>query len=89
MRDVSQDSESSMGKEPQVRIIEWRSGDAPNERAILKVTPTGAGLESYRYCAIWEPGYCGCRDCHPIQGFGATPEEAIGDYFEQWEEKYG
>jgi hypothetical protein len=72
-----------------LRIVLLVQADAPNRQAKLTVSRTEAYDARHRYMAIWEPGYCGCRDCHPIHGFGATPEEAIGDYWEQWEEKHG
>ena len=70
-----------------MRIIEWIGGNAPDRQATLKVDDSGALFAHLRYRAIWEPGYCGCRDCYPIVGYGPTPEAAIADYWEQWEDE--
>jgi hypothetical protein len=72
----------------QISIVVWTGGDAPAIDSPLKVTTT-EGPNSMRFAACWEPGYCGCEDCHPIVGYGPTEQEAIADYKNQWEEKYG
>lgn len=46
-------------------------------------------LRQFDWCAYDEDTYCGCGECHPIVGTGATEEEALADFREQWEEKYG
>lgn len=66
-----------------LRIVEWIGGDAPNREAALKVTPQYNG----QFAAYWEPGYCGCPDCHPCFGWGDTEQEAIEDYWENWSER--
>jgi len=71
----------------ELKAILWTGGDAPNKEAKLTVSPT-YGPRSMQFVAYWEPGYCGCEDCHPCQGYGETEEEAIADYWEQWEEKH-
>jgi hypothetical protein len=71
-----------------LKAILWTGGDAPNKEAKLTVLPTW-GPRSQQFVAYWEPGYCGCPDCHPCQGYGATEQEAIVDYWEQWEERHG
>ena len=75
-------------REAELKVMLWTGGDAPDRNAVLTVSPT-YGPRRYRFMAYWEPGYCGCEDCHPMQGFGATEQEAVTDYWEQWEEKYG
>jgi hypothetical protein len=68
----------------ELKAILWTGGDAPNKEAKLTVTkhaPTA-------FVAWFEPGYCGCPDCHPVRGFGKTEQEAIADYWREWEEKY-
>jgi hypothetical protein len=66
-----------------MKIVSWTGGDAPNEQAELVVTPQYDG-----FMAIWEPGYCGCEDCHPIVGTGSTPTGAISEYWARWRDKY-
>lgn len=73
----------ALTREP-IRVILWTGGDAPNREAKLSVTPTYHNT----FFAYWEPGYCGCEDCHPVTGEGATEVEAIVAYWEAWEEKY-
>jgi hypothetical protein len=65
-----------------MNIVLWTGGNAPDRNAKLTVTPTPLGFDAY-----WEPGYCGCPDCHPIVGNGRTEEQAIADYWERWEEE--
>lgn len=72
----------------ELRIVEWTGGDAPNREAQLTVATT-YGPRSMQFLAYWEPGYCGCPDCHPVVGWGETEDEAIADYWNTWEEKYG
>lgn len=67
-----------------LRVMLWIGGDPKTRDAKLTVNPTH-GPASMAFCAIWEPGYCGCEDCRPITGRGATKEEAIADFWEQWE----
>jgi hypothetical protein len=64
------------------RIILWTGGNAPNRQAALKVEHS----DYTDYDAYWEPGYCGCPDCHPLIGHGDTPAEAIANYWEKWED---
>jgi hypothetical protein len=64
------------------KIVLWTGGNAPNREAQLTVKPQ----YSNDFAAYWEPGYCGCPDCHPIVGYGQTKEDAIADYWERWEE---
>ena len=71
----------------ELKAILWTGGDAPNREAKLDVYPTG-GPRSVQFAAAWGPGYCGCPDCSPCTGYGATEAEAIEDYWEHWEEKY-
>ena len=78
----SQDGE----EESELKAVLWTGGDAPNREAKLKVSPT-YGPRSMQFCAYWEPGYCGCPDCHPCVGYGATEQEAIEDYWTNWEEQ--
>ena len=66
-----------------MRIIEWVPSEAPDRDAKLTVVRHYAD----HFDAYWEPGYCGCDDCHPIVGHGATEQEAIEDYWEQWSER--
>jgi len=66
-----------------VRIIEWTGGNAPDKQATLKIDR----YSTHTYQALWDPGYCGCPDCHCIVGYGPTPEAAVIDYWEQWEEQ--
>jgi hypothetical protein len=68
----------------EVKVMLWKGGDAPNKQATLTVSPQYIGFSAY-----WEPGYCGCEDCHPVVGWGKTEEEAIADYWENWSSKYG
>jgi hypothetical protein len=72
----------------QIRIVEVVGGDAPTIDTPLTVSPT-EGPNSLRFMAYWEKGYCGCPDCHCMIGWGPTEQEAIADYRNQWEEKYG
>ena len=67
-----------------IRAVLWTGGDAPYRQSELKVSPQYMGFAAY-----YEPGYCGCPDCHWIVGHGATEAEAVNDYWEQWEYKYG
>ena len=69
-----------------IKIIEWIGGDAPDRNAILKVSTT-QGPRSMQFCAYWEPGYCGCPDCNPCVGWGATEKEAIADYWINWDDR--
>jgi hypothetical protein len=69
----------------EIKAVLWTGGDAPDRNATLTVNPDWGG----GFHAFWEPGFCGCEDCHPCYGRGATEAEAIADYWEQWEEKYG
>lgn len=62
-------------------IILWTGGNAPTRDAKLTV-----GTNPLGFYALWEPGYCGCEDCSPIVGYGATEAEAIADYQEKWED---
>ena len=68
-----------------IKAILWTGGDAPNREAKLTVTRLDYG--PLHYAAYWEPGYCGCPDCHPLIGRGITEQEAIADYWEQWEDE--
>lgn len=68
----------------ELRIALWTGGDAPNKQVVLHVSPQ----YDNSFAAYWEPGYCGCEDCHWIVGSGATPALAIEDYWERWSEKY-
>lgn len=36
---------------------------------------------------VWDDNDCGCPQCHPIIGFGATEAEALQDYQQQLEEE--
>lgn len=65
-----------------LKIVLWTGGNAPNREAKLTVSPQYIGFAAY-----WEPGYCGCPDCHLIVGGGKTEAEAIADYWERWEEE--
>jgi hypothetical protein len=65
-----------------LRILEWLSSEAPDRNAQLTVVPVYVGFHAY-----WEPGYCGCEDCHPIVGHGRTEEEAVEDYWKAWESR--
>ena len=62
----------------------WTGGDAPNREAMLT-----ASLQEDGMAVFYEPGYCGCEDCHWIVGRGDTLQEAIADYWEQWQGEYG
>ncbi len=67
----------------EVKVVLWTGGDAPHREAQLKATPSyWRGFDAY-----WEPGYCGCPDCHPLVGHGDTEAEAIADYWERWTER--
>lgn len=70
----------------EVKTLLWTGGDAPSREAELKV---GQHDEINHCYAYYEPGYCGCEDCSPLVGDGATAEEAVADYWERWEAKYG
>ena len=68
-----------------VKAILWTGSDAPNKEATLTVSPTYTN----DFMAYYEPGFCGCPDCSPLVGMGSTGEEAIADYWERWEAKFG
>ena len=68
------------------KVILWTGGDAPSKTSKLRVIPQEYG--PLHYAAYWDQGYCGCPDCHPIIGHGITEQEAVADYWEQWEEEY-
>ena len=71
-----------------MKIVLWTGGDAPNRQATLTVSSDSYRGPNHNYYAYWDPGYCGCPDCHPIVGYGSYPDAAIADYWEQWEDKY-
>lgn len=68
------------------KVIEACGSDAPSREAQLKVVPSYQGDD---FIAFWDEGFCGCRDCNCLEGYGTSPEEAIADYWEQWEERHG
>jgi hypothetical protein len=70
----------------ELRAILWTGGDAPNRTIKITVSPT-YGPRTMQFAAYWEPGYCGCPDCRPSVGYGATEQEAIEDYWDKWEER--
>ena len=72
----------------EIRVVLWTGGDAPSESSELTVHVTD-GPASMRFSAIWEPGYCGCEDCHPVVGYGPTEEAARVNYWEVWLERHG
>lgn len=65
----------------EAKLMLWAGSDAPTRDAVLTVT----NEYSNDFAAYYEPGYCGCEDCHPIVGRGKTEAEAIADYWEQLE----
>jgi hypothetical protein len=67
----------------ELRAVLWTGGDAPNLDA--KLTVSG---DNGHWMAFWEPGYCGCPDCHCLVGVGDTPGQAEFDYWKEWREKY-
>lgn len=69
----------------ELKVMLWTGGDAPDRDATLLI---GEYREIRGFYAYYEPGYCGCEDCHPIVGGGDTPDEARTDYWEQWTAKY-
>ena len=66
----------------EIKAVLWAGGDAPNRKVKLHF-----GHDNGGYFAYWQPGYCGCPDCHFIVGRGNTPEGAEKDYWEQWEDE--
>ena len=66
------------------KTVLWTGWNAPDKKVTLAVVKQDA---PYQYAAFWEPGYCVCPDCHCLVGWGATPEEAIADYWEMWEDR--
>jgi hypothetical protein len=72
----------------ELKAMLWTGSDAPDRNATLSVHPTW-GPSWERFVAIWEPNFCGCEECHCIQGFGATEEEAVLSYWEEWEDRHG
>jgi len=47
-------------------------------------------IRSFDWCAYDDDTYDGAPDAGPqCVGYGATEAEAIADFREQWEEKYG
>jgi hypothetical protein len=68
-----------------MKAMLWTGGDAHRRDAVLTVEIQ----YNNQFAAYWEPGYCGCPDCHPIVGWGDTEMEAVLDYWDKWEEKYG
>jgi hypothetical protein len=70
-----------------LRAMEVTGSDAPDRTASLQVQ-SGDGPTWARFEAFYEPSYCGCADCHCIIGRGATAEEAVEAYWEEWNEKY-
>lgn len=34
---------------------------------------------------VWNDNDCGCEECHAPVGYGATPDEALADFWEVWE----
>jgi hypothetical protein len=76
------DSDFELYKARELRMVLWTGGNAPHRNSQLKVSSDG-----FRgFVAYWEPGFCGCPDCHPLVGAGATEQEAIDDYWERWED---
>jgi hypothetical protein len=47
---------------------------------------TGYAPKSEAWHAYDTSTYCGCDDCHPLIGTGATADEAIADLLEQLED---
>ena len=70
-----------------MKVILWTGGNAPDRNAKLTVTIT-EGPASMRFCAYWEPGYCGCEDCRGaiVVGFGPTEAAAVENYWQEWED---
>ena len=48
---------------------------------------TECPFRDQQWCAYDDDTYCGCPDCHPVVGYGPTPEAAIADYNEKVEEE--
>jgi len=72
-----------------MKALLFIGGDAPTRDAELTVSP-----DYWRgFTAYWAPGYtpCGDADCEcrmVCTGWGMTEEEAIADYWEQWDEQH-
>lgn len=69
-----------------VKVMLWTGGDAPHRDAAIAVNYCDNRREFFAY---WSPGFCGCEDCRPLMGYGATEQEAVADYWERWEGKHG
>ena len=78
-----------------MKVLMFIGGNAPNREAQLTVRKTGSLFASERYEAYYAPGFDPCADpdcacCRRIiRGFGAMPEEAVANYWEEWEEANG
>jgi hypothetical protein len=75
-----------------MKVLMFIGGSAPSRDAELTVIATGEGGGN-TFRAFWAPGYapCGDADCEcrmVCTGWGMTEEEAIADYWEQWEERH-
>ena len=72
-----------------MKVLMFIGGNAPNREAQLTVRKTDSLFASDPYEAYYAPGFDSCADpdcaCRRIiRGFGATPEEAIANYWEEW-----